>query len=167
MKPPLLTPRLRLEAYTEDRRAEFVELNTDAVVRERMNGPLTVEKAQALFDRIVMSKDDDASAAWAVVDIATGDYLGHLFLDAGTDEPDPELGFLLKPETWGRGFATEAVRRVLKFAEAETRHQAVHATADEGHAASIRVLEKCGFCLVESRIDEFGPFGLYRWKAGS
>jgi RimJ/RimL family protein N-acetyltransferase len=62
-----------------------------------------------------------------------------------------ELGFLLRPDCWGAGLATEAVGAVMAYgfgALALTRLAA--AVQAENHAA-VRVLEKNGFRLVESR----------------
>ena len=62
-----------------------------------------------------------------------------------------ELGFLLRPDHWGAGLASEAVGAVVAHglnALSLTRLAAVVQTAN--HAA-VRVLEKNGFALVEAR----------------
>lgn len=58
----------------------------------------------------------------------------------------PELGYILHPEFWGQGLATEAIRPILprafdKFADVD----ALTAEIDPRNAASERVLRKLGF----------------------
>jgi len=57
-----------------------------------------------------------------------------------------EFGYIIAPDLWGRGFATEAVRAFLPHAFA--RHPdcaAITADIDPRNTASARVLEKSGF----------------------
>ena len=55
-----------------------------------------------------------------------------------------EVGYLLKPSAWGQGFATEACRRLLRFAFEQTDLAEVVATTDPENAKSHHVLQKCG-----------------------
>lgn len=58
---------------------------------------------------------------------------------------DIELGYLFKRSAWGRGLATEACQRLLRFAFEETPLTEFVGIIDEGNAASEKVLLKCGF----------------------
>jgi len=58
---------------------------------------------------------------------------------------DIEIGYFLKRSAWGRGFATEACKRVVQFAFEETPLQEVVATFEVENTASRNVLEKAGF----------------------
>ncbi len=55
-----------------------------------------------------------------------------------------EIGYILKRSAWGKGYATEATNRLLKFAFEETPLEELVATIDPENTASQRVLEKCG-----------------------
>jgi RimJ/RimL family protein N-acetyltransferase len=57
---------------------------------------------------------------------------------------EPELGYELAPEAWGRGIATEAARTCLRYAFEETGLIRVIAGADPPNVASLRVIEKLG-----------------------
>jgi RimJ/RimL family protein N-acetyltransferase len=59
------------------------------------------------------------------------------------------LGYVLAPEVWGRGFATEAVNAMVKAAFRLTEAQAVDANVAVANPASRRVLEKAGFAHVD------------------
>jgi [ribosomal protein S5]-alanine N-acetyltransferase len=59
----------------------------------------------------------------------------------------PEFGYILHPDFWGRGMATEAVRAFLGHVY-ETRPDIVVLTTDidPRNTASMRLVEKLGFC---------------------
>jgi RimJ/RimL family protein N-acetyltransferase len=72
---------------------------------------------------------------------SAGALAGSILLWRDPDLPGPEVSYWLGRAFWGRGVATEALR--LFLAEVETRPLFGRAAAD--NAASIRVLEHCGF----------------------
>lgn len=61
-----------------------------------------------------------------------------------------EIGFMLHPHVWGKGYASEALQGLIK-AIFEKHSSLTHliASADEGNRASNRVIEKSGFRNVE------------------
>ena len=62
-----------------------------------------------------------------------------------TDDGIYELGYWLGEPWWGRGLASEAVRRVVRFAFDDLSARQVTAGHFVDNPASGRVLEKCGF----------------------
>jgi ribosomal-protein-alanine N-acetyltransferase len=59
-------------------------------------------------------------------------------------EGDIEIGYVLKKDEWGKGYATEACRRLLKFAFEESPLEEIVASIDTKNTASRNVLEKSG-----------------------
>ena len=57
---------------------------------------------------------------------------------------EPELGYELTSEVWGRGIATEASRACLWYAFEESGPRRVIAGADAPNISSLRVIEKLG-----------------------
>lgn len=58
----------------------------------------------------------------------------------------PEVGFILHPDQWGLGLASEAMRAVIPVIEADFPEiSALTAEVDPRNAASLRVLAKLGF----------------------
>jgi [ribosomal protein S5]-alanine N-acetyltransferase len=64
-----------------------------------------------------------------------------------TDEKNrrAEIGFALNRRFWGKGYVTEAVNSLLKFAFEELNLHRIEADVDPRNAPSIRVLERFGF----------------------
>lgn len=61
-------------------------------------------------------------------------------------DPVPELGYILHPSAWGKGYATEAVGAFVEhFWQARPGLDVIEAKVDEANPESIRVLLKCGF----------------------
>ncbi len=142
----LETNRLILRGYLPSDRDAFVALNCDLGVREKMNGALSLESAFELFQRIVTGADRN-SVAWAIDEK----------LSRESAASDQELGFLFFQTSWGRGFATETVKRLLDHCSCDAFCSRVYATVDIDHARSIRVLQKAGFEREAMQCDDDDP----------
>src|SRR4029077_10272973 len=55
-----------------------------------------------------------------------------------------DLGYAVHPDHWGKGIATEALRRILEFGFEDLLLERIWATADVRNVASWRVMEKAG-----------------------
>lgn len=55
-----------------------------------------------------------------------------------------EVGYVINPDFWGQGIATEAVSAATEFAFKELNANRVEIHFIEGNNASLRVAEKCG-----------------------
>jgi ribosomal-protein-alanine N-acetyltransferase len=56
-----------------------------------------------------------------------------------------EIGYWIGEPYWGNGYATEAVKLLVGFAFGELNLLRVYASVYDYNAASVRVLQKCGF----------------------
>ena len=75
---------------------------------------------------------------------ATGKLVGDLGFRVGEDGRQAEVGYTLAREHWGRGYASEAVSRLLDHAFTDLGLHRVHATCDQENAPSVAVLERLG-----------------------
>ena len=66
---------------------------------------------------------------------------------------DIELGYMLAPQYWGKGLATEAVKALANTVFSLTRASRIHANSRVNNIASRRVLEKAGFAFVDTGLD--------------
>jgi RimJ/RimL family protein N-acetyltransferase len=99
---------------------EFAELNADQEVMRYFPAPLTRAASDALVDRIAADLARDGWGLWALEERATGRFLGFAGLAPVRLDvhfaPTTEVGWRLRRDAWGRGFATEAARAALAFA---------------------------------------------------
>jgi len=89
---------------------------------------------------------------WAAVEKATGEFLGWFhFRPRDTAAPgEAELGYRLRRSAWGKGYATEGSRALIRKGFTEFGVQRVVAEAMAVNAASRRVMEKAGLRLVRT-----------------
>jgi len=86
---------------------------------------------------------------WVIED-RDGAFLGEaglLSAERGLPELEgvPEAGWVLGPQAWGRGVATEAMQAILDWADAHVEAPSLRCIVDPDNAASIRVADKLGF----------------------
>jgi ribosomal-protein-alanine N-acetyltransferase len=103
-----------------------------------MQPPTSVEETRGWIARGV---------PWGVWERAGGELVGDCGLFENGDG-DWELAYGLRHDRWGRGYATEAARACVRHGFDVLGLERIVADVPVGHAASIRVLEKCGFELV-------------------
>jgi ribosomal-protein-alanine N-acetyltransferase len=65
-------------------------------------------------------------------------------------------GYVLARDSWGRGYATESLTAIVEIAR-ELKVLQLCALCHPDNTASIRVLEKCHFCL-EQRLERYLEF---------
>jgi RimJ/RimL family protein N-acetyltransferase len=65
-------------------------------------------------------------------------------------------GYVLARDSWGQGYATEALMAIAELSKALNIEQ-LHALCHPDNTASVRVLEKCNFAL-EQRWERFLQF---------
>lgn len=87
---------------------------------------------------------------WVMEDRATGTLIGEAgLLSAARGLPElegvPEAGWVLGPQAWGRGLATEAMTAVLGWADAHLDAGTIRCIIEPDNGASIKVAGKLGF----------------------
>lgn len=148
---PLLESDLDLE----------IALWTDVEVARFVTGRAsTVAEIKELMPMVTQRTGNGCVGFWCLSDKSTQEKVGHaalLPLPIETEDTefelleredwpdrDIEVGVILKRNSWGLGFATEACTRLLDFAFDETDLDAVLATTDPENRASQRMLRKSG-----------------------
>jgi RimJ/RimL family protein N-acetyltransferase len=91
---------------------------------------------------------NDATRQWTIVD--DGVVAGNI--GCWHDGERRLVGYWIGREFWGRGLATRALGELLEIVE----ERPLHAYVVKHNAASIRVLQKCGFAEVEEHTGEGG-----------
>lgn len=83
--------------------------NADPLVMRHMGrGPMSREESEAALERYVSHWEVHGFGLWAAEEKASGRLVGRIGLSMHGEWPDdPEVGWLLDPDCWGRGLATE------------------------------------------------------------
>lgn len=155
----LTTPRLFVRRYTADDLDRLVRLHGDPRVMRLCGGTLDRAQSEATLARILADYDANPGlGVWATHERATGEYVGMHLLNHMRGESYIHVGYLLVPEFWGRGYATEMALRLLHYGFTDLALPRIHAITDLAHVDSQRVLRKIGLHRREDRVvPAYGP----------
>lgn len=154
MRVILETERLRLREFTPDDVDALVALDADPEVMFFVTGgqPTSREQIEAdvLPHFLRYEEERPGLGVWAAERRDTGEFLGwfHLRPGPGHGDDEPELGYRLRRTAWGMGYATEGSRALIDRAFREHGVRRIVAETMVVHAASRRVMEKCGMRAV-------------------
>ena len=141
----LETDRLILRSWTEDDLDEFFEYASNPLVGPDAGWAPHTERAVSLLILRKFILNDDV---WAIVEKTSGRVIGSLGLHRDSKRCNDlarMVGYVLRQESWGLGYTTEAVRRVLRYAFDEIDLALVSVYHYPFNHRSQRVIEKCGF----------------------
>jgi RimJ/RimL family protein N-acetyltransferase len=146
--PELRTDRLVLRRWRASDRAPFAALNADPVVMEFMPTVLSREESDDFVDRIEATFDERGWGLWAVEVAADQTFTGYVGLwpaDFDADfTPAVEIGWRLDTPYWGRGYAPEAARAVLRFGFEQLALDEIVSFTAIINERSQRVMQKIG-----------------------
>jgi len=152
----LETDRLLLRRFTADDVDNLVELDGDPDVMRFITGGRPTPREEIRDDVLPAFLGYYRRFAgygfWAAIEKSTGAFLGwfHLRPPEGHRLDDVELGYRLRKSAWGKGYATEASRALIRKAFTELGARRVYAETMAVNLASRRVMEKAGLRLVRS-----------------
>ena len=100
---------------------------------------------------------------WAVVEKSSGRMIGTCgFTSIDFSHNAGEIGYVLNPDLHGKGYGTEAARRVIAFGFENLGLHRIEAKFMEGNLASLRVMEKLGMKFEGFRREAMLVKGKYR-----
>jgi RimJ/RimL family protein N-acetyltransferase len=108
------TDRLLLRPLTTADLEEVVEMHSTPEV-ERTMGAFDRRTARARLERNELEWDERGHGLVAILERATGRFLGRSGLKYWSQFDETEVGWVLRPEVWGQGFATEAGRACIDW----------------------------------------------------
>jgi RimJ/RimL family protein N-acetyltransferase len=127
------------------------------VTRLFYKNPLTQEQVDRRLQEEIECEEKHHIQYWPIFLLENDSHIGCAGLRP-RDEGILELGIHLKPEYWGRGFATEAGRRVIEHAFGNQLARAVFAGHHPDNKGSRNGLLKLGFLGTTAKLYE--PTGL-------
>lgn len=153
--------RLTLSPFTPDDFDLSMAIFTDPAVLRYAGDVMSEQHIRANMSSWSRRGGNGGIGIWTVSDRRTAEKYGSaalLPMPVDEDETDfsllvagempqcdIEIGYFLKRSAWGFGYATEASRRLLRFAFEETPLEQVVATFHKENLASRNVLLKSGF----------------------
>ena len=143
------TPRLQLRPMTAEHFEAYARIRTDPhVARFLPPQDRVVVLGRAMAG--ARSWQEHGYGPFSVIDRATGRFLGRINvqLRQGTDELD--LGWILRRDAWGHGFAYEATRAVIAWSFGTLEVDYLTAWVRPQNARSVRMAERLGMSLLRT-----------------
>jgi RimJ/RimL family protein N-acetyltransferase len=140
------TERLILEPWRSSDWEAFRSIATDVKVMRYITGgiPWTDEQIQNFVNRQVILYFERGFCRWKLLEASTGELIGFCGAGMWHDAPDPEIGWWLAHNHWGRGLATEAARAALQDVFERVGLERLISIARPDNTASIGVMKKLG-----------------------
>ena len=145
----LETKRLILRSFQDSDLESFVSYRSDPAVAKYQgwDTPYEVDTASA-FIQEMKGKHPGTTGEWYQIAVelkASGDMIGDCaFRVLAQDGQQAEIGFTFARPYQGKGYATEAVTRLLEYLFGELGLRRVRATCDAENLASAKLLERIG-----------------------
>ena len=159
----LETERLVLRRFRQGDIEPMIEMDSDPRVRRYIgDGSMPKpEKLSAEVRRWVESPEKDYGRLgfWAVTVKPDDAFRGWACLNPRGD--GIEVGYRLPVDVWGRGYATEAARRLLDYGFDTCGLEEIFAITHPDNRASQRVLEKAGLLFRRMTTFEGQPVTYY------
>jgi RimJ/RimL family protein N-acetyltransferase/predicted nucleotidyltransferase len=121
----------------------FVSLHADREVM-RFIGPLDRATAQERLQHAEREWQERRYGMLAVIERATGHFLGRAGLKYWPQFDETELGWVLQRDVWGRGYATEAGSACIEWGFSEFPMPYLTAMVSPENVKSVRVVERLG-----------------------
>ena len=156
--PILASERLQFRKLTATDAPEILALRGNPETMRFIPRPLLtdIEGALAHIKSINDKIEENLDINWAVTEKNSDKCIGIMgFYRTQPEHFRAELGYMILPEYWGKGYVTEAVTTLLNFAFNTLKFHSIEAVIDSRHKASERVLQKNGFTKEAHFVENF------------
>jgi RimJ/RimL family protein N-acetyltransferase len=138
--------RLLFSHYTETDFDNYLSLVSNADVMKMVTGRPDIEsEARKRLERMLLINQENPKIGLYKVSLrSNGNFVGHAKLE-GTKKNEAEIGYLLMPEFWGKGYGSEIAEKLVDQGKLINEIHNLIAIIDPENIASKRILEKQGF----------------------
>uniref|UniRef100_UPI0032177214 GNAT family N-acetyltransferase n=1 Tax=uncultured Draconibacterium sp. TaxID=1573823 RepID=UPI0032177214 len=144
----LETKRLILRPVNLDDKNELFEYRSDAETNKYQGWiPETIEDVETFISKI--SKQINVPETWfqfIILEKETQKMVGDLGIHfLGNENQQAEIGCTLNKDFQNKGFATEAVKRVIDYLFNDLHKHRIITSIDPNNVSSVRLVERIGF----------------------
>ena len=147
-------PRLLLRQWIKNDFPKFAEMNSNDSVMRHFPDKLSETKSNALAEKISKQISERGWGFWALEEKSTKGFIGFTGLNPTRPElifsPAVEIGWRLSDKKWGKGYATEAAKEVLRFAFENLQLGEVVSFTTVTNTKSLAVMKRIGMVNTES-----------------
>lgn len=149
----LETPRLRLRDWEEADLEPFSRMNANADVMTYFPKVSSAEETKTFYQSIVAEFKECGFGFYAVEAKENNAFIGFIGFHRPTFEADftpcIEIGWRLKKEAWGKGYATEGASACLAYGFKELGFSEVYSFTADVNGPSKNVMTKIGMDFIK------------------
>lgn len=129
-------------------------------------GVFSIEEAEIIWNKLIETfYPSGKDTIFAVFSQKDDEYLGHAAIRPRPSKQDDwEITYFLQNYVWGKGYATEIAKRLIKFGFEDLKLPEVFATINDENINSIKVIEKSGMSFLRYEFDEDERTSVYSIK---
>ena len=140
--------RLGFRNWTNEDSDEFSKLNSDEKVMEHFPKTLSKKEVGKFIDGLKKHFTENGFTYYATEIIETKEFIGMIglaFQEYKTNfTPAIDIGWRLKRDAWGKGYATEGAKRCLEYAFNELEINKIIAVCPVKNKKSENIMKKIG-----------------------
>mgnify|MGYP002700455439 FL=1 len=174
------TERLLIRPLSEEDKALFINLYTDAKVMRNISAPLSGEKAEKAFHNTlkIMKKAQPTIMTWVIVSLADNKAIGiqgfswpttNITQQDDRELTQAEIGIMLDTKANGKLFPEEAMGSLMEYGFTQLKLERINAVYANKNIATKRFVNKLGFTLAANLQNDSGKtsyqyFDYQQWK---
>lgn len=146
--PNIETERLILESFKIQDAEDLFKMRSDDRVTKYLDrdNHKTVEESETMIQRIIHSYEDKTGINWIIREKTLFEAAGYIgYWNIVRENVRAEIGYVLKPEYWGKGIMSEALVRIIDFGFNDFSLHSIMGNVNPQNKRSIRLLERHGF----------------------
>lgn len=157
------THRLGFRLLNEEDIKHFEKLDAESKAEKYLPELQNLERFASRITEFISQYRNKGLPCFTIFDLETGQYAGSCgFSPFG--EHEIEVGYIFLKKFWGKGFATETLDGLLKWAKKNIEVEYIIGYTFAEHAASCKVMEKCGMKLYKTDMIQGIECRFYRAK---
>lgn len=142
----LKTQRLDLREFALDDYSDLHRMGSNPDVRRYMGRPINTEQdTEEWVNHALENREETPRKEYQFVVILDSQFIGACDFNVHSwEREEGEVGYMLDTPYWGKGYATEISKELIRFGFTELGMHRIIAKCDSRNTASFRVMEKCG-----------------------
>jgi RimJ/RimL family protein N-acetyltransferase len=144
------TVHLGMRFIRQDDAHYLEEVDTDPEVKQFYpQGTLTDQEIEDYIDKSIINKNENHLPTFVIFKATNDDFVGKAYFNR-LETGETKIGYLLHKKYWNKGYATEVLKALLRWARLHIDADYIIAYADRENEGSFRVMEKCGMKYYKS-----------------
>ncbi|KTD43105.1 GNAT family N-acetyltransferase [Legionella parisiensis] len=138
------TPHLGLRLIKKGDDKHLKRIERDPAVKEFFpEGLLNDKDIKDYIDECLVDYQEKRLPCFVIFKLSNDEFVGESYFNQ-LESGEIKVGYLLHQKFWHKGYATEILKALLRWARENIETKYIIAYADRKNTASFRVMQKCG-----------------------